>query len=210
MSITAICNECKARTVDQSRPNCPFCGSKLSGRFRVKFKAPGGRWRSKVVQGLPQARLLEAQFRVQKDIEVERRMTLDNVWLLYHEAHHRIKRSIESDAQRYRTHLQGVLGSRRLDQIKPGMIADILNSMRAKGRAPATRMLVLALLSAIYSWAIRQELCTDNPCRRVDRPKVDNARTRVLNPTRRRARRSKPTNQPREGRDSSRPFLLTL
>ena len=182
MSITSICNECKARTVDHSRLNCSICGSKLSGKFLVKFKGPRGRWRTKTVKGLPQARLVEAQFQVQRDVEVERRITLGDTWLLYHEANHRIKRSIRDDEGRYWRYLQGSLGGRRLDQIKPGMIADVLNSMRAQGRAPATRMLVLALLSAIYSWAIRRDLCLDNPCRRVARPKVDNARTRVFSP----------------------------
>jgi integrase len=180
MSITAICNECGARTVDQSRPNCSICGSKLSGKFRVKFRLPGGRWNTKTVRGLPQAQLLEAQF-MAGDVEVGT-ITLEDTWTLYHEAHHRIKRSIEDDARRYRLHLKEALGRRKLDQIKPGMVADVLNVMRAKGRSPATRMLVLALLSAIYSWAIRHDLCIDNPCRRVDRPKVDNARTRVLGP----------------------------
>jgi integrase len=182
MSITAICNGCKARTVDHSETICPFCDSKLSGRYRVKFKAKGGRWRTKTVKGLPQARLVEAQFQDQRDVEVERRLSLTDAWTLYYEAHHRTKRSINHDEDRFRIYLLPKLGSLRLDQIKPGMVTDVLGSMKAQGCAPATRMLVLALLSTIYSWAIRHELCTDNPCRRVDRIKVDNARKRVLGP----------------------------
>jgi integrase len=180
MSINAVCTACGDRNIDHLLTICPSCGSKLSGKFRVRVKATGGRWKSKTVSKLSIARVTEAQFKMTVEVPPDDSPTLTTVWLLYHESVCRRKKSIEDDAQRMRDYLAPKLGSLRLDQIKPGMITGILDDMESRGKAPATRLTVLALLSVMFNWAMRRDLCLNNPCRRVERPKVDNVRTRVL------------------------------
>lgn len=72
-----------------------------------------------------------------------------------------------------------------IDAIKPADVEKLkgfLMSKRYKGRlrSPATIHREMAFISKVFSLAMRNDLCTYNPCSRVDLPKVDNIQDRIL------------------------------
>lgn len=186
MSISTVCPACKHHSVDTWLTFCPSCKAPYPSPrvFRVRWKSARG-WLSKVVPGLALAKRVEAKFRAM-DIEetvlgLKAVPTLSEAWRLYHDSHGKFKRSESDDCQRFKKYLEGPLGGLRLDRITVGHVEDVLSSMTRLGRSPATQTRVLAVLSTVFSFALRRDLCRDNPCRRVKRPRVDNVRTRVLN-----------------------------
>jgi integrase len=79
-----------------------------------------------------------------------------------------------------------VLGEYRLKAIKPIHIQEFLGDLlegRKDGKplAPATVVRYHSSLSSCFEYGIRQlEWLESNPCSRVDKPKVDNCRERIL------------------------------
>src|SRR4029079_17816477 len=71
----------------------------------------------------------------------------------------------------------------RWAKLKPASISrsDVRN-LTASIEAPVLSNAVLASLSAVFSWAIRMEAVTVNPCKLVDRNPIT-SRERILNDT---------------------------
>lgn len=62
------------------------------------------------------------------------------------------------------------LGDRPADQVKPADVAklrDVLSRRYAAGSVKVS----LAFLYTLFSWAVREELAPQNPCRGVERPR---------------------------------------
>lgn len=53
-------------------------------------------------------------------------------------------------------------------------------SMHDRLRKPATIWREVAVLSALFSFAIKNDMCEVNPCTKVEKPKYDNIQTRIL------------------------------
>ncbi len=99
------------------------------------------------------------------------------------------------DRGRIERHIKPLLGSMRVDELTRADAQDFMHAVRdgktaayvktsKRGRANVrggvgTAKKALSLLSAIYTYAIKQDLIDDNPCRYVERP-ADNKRNRFL------------------------------
>jgi len=95
------------------------------------------------------------------------------------------KRLSTARSQRYQLwRLQTLLGpSTPLTAITPAVIRGICDTLKEGGAAPATITKYLALISHIYTAAIREwEIIESNPCQRVTRPATPMGRTRYLSP----------------------------
>lgn len=77
--------------------------------------------------------------------------------------------------------LDDEFGRQSLDQIRPRHVAAFI-TRQTKEYAPATISKHLAVLSAIFETAVREELVQSNPARRAERPKIVKKRWRVLTP----------------------------
>ena len=99
------------------------------------------------------------------------------------------------DRGRIERHIKPLLGSMRVDELTRTDAQDFMHAVRdgktaiyvktgKRGRANVrggvgTAKKALSLLSAIYTYAVKQNLVDDNPCRYVERP-ADNKRDRFL------------------------------
>lgn len=79
--------------------------------------------------------------------------------------------------RRYRqlinTHALPVIGSYRLERVKPAQIQAVLDGMRAKDLAPATIIQARAALGAMFGTALSGGLILSNPVSAVKRPRID-------------------------------------
>jgi integrase len=66
--------------------------------------------------------------------------------------------------------------------ISPQRITERLNALMEEGRSPATANRHRAVISAVYSWGVRNGRVALNPARAVPLRREDNARTRFLQP----------------------------
>jgi hypothetical protein len=82
--------------------------------------------------------------------------------------------TIKSDKSRIENHIQGRLGKFRIASISQDQIEAFINSM-SQGSAGR----ILALLSSMFTFAIKKGLRSDNPCKGVTKPK-DIRRTKRL------------------------------
>jgi integrase len=110
--------------------------------------------------------------------------TLDAIWIQWQaNAQARGKKTLKSDVQRYRDHIQPSLGAMETTDIKPVHIQMIVDEcLTTKGLAPSTVVQVFALIRAMLNYADRMDMTPDsyrNPCRKVRLPRFDN---RVENP----------------------------
>jgi integrase len=95
------------------------------------------------------------------------------------------KRPGTSRSQRYLVPfiLKTIGASTRLEDITPTQIRKLCDALKAKGNSPATIVRNLALLSHLFSVAIREWECVDsNPVRLVVRPREPRGRERYLSP----------------------------
>jgi integrase len=95
------------------------------------------------------------------------------------------KRSWRSDVEHTEV-LTAEFGEKRLDEITPAIIEKFKSkrresiTKRGKTRAPASVNRELEVLSRIFTLAADQDKVTVNPCRKVNKLLMDNARTRYL------------------------------
>lgn len=85
------------------------------------------------------------------------------------------------DVERYRQHrrsalreILSVVGKLPADQVKPADIARARDSMR-QTHAPGTLRSVLSYLSVVFAWGMSQGLVTTNPCKGVERVRVESS-----------------------------------
>jgi integrase len=81
---------------------------------------------------------------------------------------------------------QDEIGYMTLADVTARTIMAYLDKLRRDGKAEATRVRYLAVLSHVFSFAIRDwEWCTVNPCRHVSKPREPRGRIRFLSETER-------------------------
>lgn len=95
------------------------------------------------------------------------------------------KRSWRSDVEHVAVLIQ-TFGKRRLDEITPALVEKFKHqrcesqTRRGRKRTPASVNRELEVLSRIFTLAMDHDLVTSNPCRKVKKLLMDNARTRYL------------------------------
>lgn len=89
------------------------------------------------------------------------------------------KRSYSNDVQRYRQHIQPVLGSKLLSEITMEQSQQLQAKLIATHK-PATNNRIMTLLKAVLNWAVRTGYINDNPIKYLQLLKEDNQRTRFL------------------------------
>ncbi|HEX2707957.1 MAG TPA: hypothetical protein VHM66_08130, partial [Solirubrobacterales bacterium] len=70
------------------------------------------------------------------------------------------------------THIRKPLGTVALDQVTSEQVAALIASLRKDGKASKTIVNCLALLGRIFAYGQKKSWCRENPCARVERPKV--------------------------------------
>jgi integrase len=73
--------------------------------------------------------------------------------------------TIESDKSRIETHIRPHLGKLKIAAITQEQIENLMNKM-----SPGSARRVIALVSAVFSFAVRKGLRSDNPCSKVKKP----------------------------------------
>jgi integrase len=73
----------------------------------------------------------------------------------------------KSDKSRIENHIRPRLGKVRVAAITQAQIEDFMN-----GCSPGSATRIMQLLSAIFSFAVKKKLRTDNPCKGIVRPKT--------------------------------------
>ncbi|MDR2099718.1 MAG: site-specific integrase [Campylobacteraceae bacterium] len=80
------------------------------------------------------------------------------------------------------TAIENIFGSNSLDTITPETIDKFKKELVSNNKSPKTVLSYLERISAVFNFAIDRELFKGlNPCKKVDKPKIDNARERFLN-----------------------------
>ena len=96
-----------------------------------------------------------------------RRVTLDSLFFqFYVKRKEGIKKSLNNDIGRYNKHIKASLGSLKITEIGVLDIQSVLLDI-SSNQSPATHNRVLALLSAIFSFAAQFDLVSTNPCRKI-------------------------------------------
>ena len=71
------------------------------------------------------------------------------------------------------THLEARLGDRPLGEVTPEQVEALMASMRRDGKSPKLVQNALTLLYQLFEFGQRKGWCNANPCKAVDRPKVE-------------------------------------
>jgi integrase len=217
MAILAYCPTCRVyrsrknvRTIKgKKKAVCTMCSYNLdkSRKFRVNVPSPQGKRITEVVEGtLSYARKVESKFKTdvskEKHFDIHKSPILSDIFGQYLKWAVGNKKDWRHDKGRWELHIKPVLGSRKMSQISPMDITNLIDGMKKysvrfvkKGvtesnhmveaipgiPAPATKKQVLALIKRIFNWAIKHELFHgENPASKIDAPKVNNQITECL------------------------------
>jgi integrase len=73
----------------------------------------------------------------------------------------------------FRTHIVPRLGSTPLDRATADNVEELVAGMRRAGKGPKTTVNALTLLHQVFEFGERRKWCGTNPCKEVDRPRVE-------------------------------------
>ncbi|MDR2947546.1 MAG: site-specific integrase [Candidatus Adiutrix sp.] len=114
---------------------------------------------------------------------VNRDLTLDEAFSILWERHARNLARAADERDRYKVHLQPILGARTMSSIAPTDVEKIRDDLVGKGRAPATVRHVIGQLGRIYNFMAKWDMYNGkNPVLKVTLPREDNRRFRFLTP----------------------------
>lgn len=165
---------------------------KRGGRWHYDFMIKHKRYRGVVPEARTKAQAEQAETQIRQDVYDSKygkaiespifETFVEEVYLPWAKLN---KRSWRSDVE-YVEVLIGEFGDKKLDEITPAMIEKFKSkrresiTRRGKKRAPASVNRELEALSRIYTLATDQDLAAVNPCHKVKKLLMDNARTRYL------------------------------
>lgn len=190
MAIMVRCMRCKT---DQKlgAKKCRNCGASFNTQGNRKYRvlvSRGHKRYSKIVTNLSVARELETKWKKklderQYDLYADRKgITLGQLWERYLSWAQENRSSWRDIANVYKNHLSH-LEKYDLRDIQPWHIEKIAHKMRKAGRAPATIRKVINIFSGIFTKAKQWNIYHGhNPCRQVEKPKVNNEIVRYLTP----------------------------
>ena len=81
-----------------------------------------------------------------------------------------------------KTHLLPMFGKRRLSEISPAQVMDLLKAKSAAGLKPKSLLNLYVLLQKMLNLAVALELLNSNPMQRVPKPKVERTEKPALSP----------------------------
>ncbi len=87
--------------------------------------------------------------------------------------------TLARDTTIVRVHLLPMLGSMRIDQLRPSDVKSTVDAMANRGLAPRTVRTNFGVLRAILSWAVEDDLIARSPCRGIRLPEVARAAKRT-------------------------------
>lgn len=92
------------------------------------------------------------------------------------------KKSLGTDVSLLKNHLLPTFGARRMAEIKPLDVQSFVNTLSAKGMAPASRNRILMLFKFMFNSAIKWEVkgVTTNPCKGISDLQENNKMERFL------------------------------
>jgi integrase len=217
MAILAFCSVCniyrsrKSKTTINKKQKsvCIRCGADLdkSKKFRINVSTPEGKRITEVVEGtLSFARTVEAKTKSdvskKKHLGLHKAPIIDDVVDLYLKWARENKKDWKHDEGRWNLHIKPVLKNKKMDQITPMDVTNLLSGMKkykvgftkkeqSKKNvyievmdgipAPATKRQVLVLIKRIYNWGIKRGLYHGgNPATKVETPKINNQVTECL------------------------------
>ncbi len=200
MAISLLCPSCKS-CLDIKAKACQKCGHHFTqGRmYRVRVKA-GGKWHSKCVDTLQQAKQIEGVWRGQKAMEgiiPERKAmpTLGEIWALFDRQDNSRLKDPTSWRRRWEHHVGPEFGNTRLDQItaqemrlflgklheKQAKLSHNATGPERKVLSQATVNMCVKLIGRLFNYASANGLWSgENPIRRVKLPRFNNEVTRSL------------------------------
>lgn len=195
MSILVACPEC-GRYFSRKKVTCstPECGASLarSNKFKVNVKKPNGRRITRTVKGkLAIAKQVESKLMgdiaQQKHLGIVKAPGVSFVWGKYIAWAEHNKKGWIGDKQRYESHIESVIGFKKMDEVTGHDVQKIISAMQlkktphGKDYAPQTIKHVHSLVKRLYNWAREMEFYEgENPALRVKPPKVQNERTECL------------------------------
>ena len=125
---------------------------------------------------------ITSKLRLGEDLpEVAKRntLTLNEVATKFYDEKELHNKQNKKTRARVEKHIQSTLGDTPLNKITKDNISKIQID-KSKVLAPASVNFIIGQLSAIFNWAIENELVDKNPCKFVKNIKVDNTRLRYL------------------------------
>ena len=217
MALLAYCAICKTYRSRNNKVNiggkkkvtCKKCGSDLdkSKKFRINVCTPEGTRITVVVEGtLTFARQVEANKKSdvakKQHFNLHKAPFLNNIFDPYLKWARENKKDWRHDKGRWNLHVKPILGIKRMDQVTPMDVSNLISNMKKykvgfikrNGTktnhkveevigtpAPATKKQVLVLIGRVFNWAIQMELYHgQNPASKVEAPKVNNEITESL------------------------------
>lgn len=217
MALLAYCAICKTYRSRNNKVNiggkkkvtCIKCGSDLdkSKKFRINVCTPEGTRITVVVEGtLTFARQVEANKKSdvakKQHFNLHKAPFLNNIFDQFLKWAKENKKDWRHDEGRWNLHVKPILGIKRMDQVTPMDVSNLISNMKKyKVRfikrnvtktnhkveevigtpAPATKKQVLVLIGRVFNWAIQMELYHgQNPASKVEAPKVNNEITESL------------------------------
>lgn len=124
----------------------------------------------------PSRERLDARRELQRAPTVEK---LANDFIeLYAKRH---KRTWQNDQATFAKHVVPRIGHLKAVDVHRRDIIAMLEEIIAE-KAPTAANRVLALVRKMYNWAVRRDICDNNPCYRMENPSPEHTRDRVLSP----------------------------
>jgi integrase len=163
--------------------------SKDGMKYQIKLQGSDGRWISETFTTRREAEQKEEELKRQKHggtfVSGElRRLTLDQYFEVWHRDTEGMKASFswrESQLQMYRTYVQPIIGSVKLQAVTPAMILRVLQSTKRMGRASPTVRHVYTLLHKIFRDAVEiHEMLDRNPVKRNQKPDLEEKEAEFL------------------------------
>ena len=184
---------------------CNKCNAKLSSnkKYKVAVKGIDGRRTVRLVDTYTLAKRVESSLKgkvaEKKDLNIHRAPLLSEVWHKYSDWAIANKKSYRQDLGRWKWHVAAYIKDKRMDQLFPKDIQEILDGMKKRDsgfckkgdddrfkvldepHSPATKKHVLVLIKRVYNWAIKRGLYHgQNPAAKIEPPKINNEMTGCL------------------------------
>lgn len=149
-----------------------------TNRWEARYRDPTGRQRTATFdrKGDAQAFLASTENDIQRGgwrTPEAGRLTFAEVataWLQANPA--KRATTLSRDTTVVRVHLLPLLGSMRLDQLRPSDMKATVDAMAKRGLAPRTIRTNYGVLRAILAWAVQDDLIARSPCRGIRLPEV--------------------------------------
>ncbi len=204
MGIFLRCIKCKSDHKLGTK-KCKKCGISLANnrKYKIAVKTIDGSRAVRHVDTFALAKRVESSLKgkvaEKKILNVHKAPLLSDVWKQYADWAVANKKSWRHDLSRWKWHVESKVKGKRMDQIFPRDVEDIIENMQKlssgfkkknaeqkheilnEKHAPATKKHVLVLIKRVYNWAIKRELYYGpNPATKIEPPKINNQVTECL------------------------------